>query len=511
MRQLKRNFTVIGAGGPLAEDVQMSPEPPSPARSGGCLPSAQPLPQLPFPLENYKAQDTARQMDPPLQMPPWKRPSRAVTPSRPSKVPQSPHRMLTPRVSWSDIVSHSQESLDEVPRAPGSPRTPVFRIRAPASPPARETWRRRPPSDDEGDGRDKNEGRLQQEFCDIQAIGKGQFSTVYRAKNRVDQCMYAVKKTTQIARGLRQTQLKEVFALANVSMEAEGCPHIVRYYSSWLEDGRLHIQTELCECSLRDRLQERRKKEPSDPRFAEPELTEVLRHVTSGLTVLHGCGFVHLDIKPDNILVSRGGREKGLYKIADLGLAAAAMGTGCDDVSEGDCRYLAKEVLRGCLSSLPKADVFSLGLVLYELASNPKALPCNGPEWQQIREGRLEAELMASLSEPLIALLHRMVHALPEDRPPCEEIIRHPCVAPEDKMQALREENQKSKEEAARSRQLADEYWHEMMLMKRQELLNGTPSVAAIATPARGSAFFGTRGGTPGAPGATALRRGKTS
>ena len=63
----------------------------------------------------------------------------------------------------------------------------------------------------------------------------------------------------------------------------------------------------------------------------------------------HSLQIVHLDIKPDNILV---GRHQGCYKIADLGLAAAAMGTGCDDITEGDCRYLAKEVLRGELRNL---------------------------------------------------------------------------------------------------------------------------------------------------------------
>merc|ERR550537_1506339 len=100
-------------------------------------------------------------------------------------------------------------------------------------------------------------------------------------------------------------------------MEAEGCPHVVRYYSSWLEDGRLHIQTELCECSLRDRLTTRKTEQPSDPRFKEAEILEVLRHVATGLKVLHDLGFVHLDIKPDNILVSRG--DRAVYKIVDLG------------------------------------------------------------------------------------------------------------------------------------------------------------------------------------------------
>eukprot|EP00931_Biecheleriopsis_adriatica_P060695 TRINITY_DN36465_c0_g1_i1.p1 TRINITY_DN36465_c0_g1~~TRINITY_DN36465_c0_g1_i1.p1 ORF type:complete len:497 (+),score=127.35 TRINITY_DN36465_c0_g1_i1:61-1551(+) len=496
MRQLKRNFTVVDGsrgGKPLEEDVPMSPEDGTPARA---------VPRLPLSGDSKE-----NIMELPLQPPPWKQTRLEVTSgltaaSQPSKAPRSPQRMLTPRVSWSDIRGLSQETLDD--SAPRSPRTPVFRIRTPASPPSRSEWRRRPYEEESEAGRDKNEGRLKQEFCDVQAIGKGQFSTVYKARNRVDQCLYAVKKTTQIARGLRQTQLKEVFALANVSMEAAGCPHIVRYYSSWLEDGRLHIQTELCECSLRDSLLQRQKEEPRDPRFKEQEVVEVLRHVAAGLKVLHGLGFVHLDIKPDNILRARG--EKGIYKIADLGLAAAAMGTGCDDISEGDCRYLAKEVLRGHLSDLPKADVFSLGLVIYELCTNPKALPCNGPEWQQLREGNLEVELLPAMAAPLVALLKSMVLFQPEKRPTCEAILQHPSVDPTDAAQAaLEEENRRCRAEAARNRQLADEYWHEMMQMKRQELLSGIPpsvasSIPGVATP------YGTRP-TPVPP----LRRGKTS
>lgn len=469
MRQLKRNFTVV-EGKPLEEDALMSPE--------QCTTPLRPVPRLPV------TGGLNESMDPPLQPPPWKRPS-LLTPARPVKAPASPQRLLMPRVSWSDIVSHSQESLDEGTSAPGSPQTPKFRIRAPASPPPREDWRRREFEDANPEGeRDKNEGRLKQEFDDVQAIGKGQFSTVYRARNRVDQCLYAVKKTTQIARGLRQTQLKEVFALANVSMEAEGCPHVVRYYSSWLEDGRLHIQTELCECSLRDRLVTRKKEQPSDPRFKEAEILEVLRHVATGLKVLHDLGFVHLDIKPDNILLSRG--DKGVYKIADLGLAAAAMGSGCDDISEGDCRYLAKEVLRGQLSDLPKADVFSLGLVLYELGINPKALPCNGPCWQQLREGRLEVEFLTPLAEPVLSLIQQMVHQKPEQRPRCEALLQHQSVVQTDSKQAaLQEENRRCKAEAARNRQLADEYWHEMLQMKRQELLCGAPLSASGTSSAR--------------------------
>jgi len=390
-------------------------------------------------------------------------------------------------------MCHSQENLcDDTPHTPRPPAS-----RRPPSPPQRAPWRRRPPSDDEGAiSEDQNDGRFSREFCGVTVIGKGQFSTVYKAQHRIDQCLYAVKKTTRISRGLRRTQLREVFALANVSMEEEGCPNIVRYYSSWMEDGRLHIQTELCECSLRDRMAQRRQKEPTDPAFGPAEIVKVLQHVDNGLKVLHSCGFVHLDIKPDNILISRNQRENGRYKIADLGLAAAAIGSGCDDISEGDCRYLAKEVLQGNLSDLPKADVFSLGFTLYELATNPKPLPCNGEEWHALREGRLEFDLLSPLGESLVALLQKMIHSVPKDRPSCDEVARHPSVAPEATVEELmrlstieKEKNRQLAAEAERNRQLADTYWQEMMNLKRQELLaSGTGgkeniAVAAVAPP----------------------------
>jgi serine/threonine protein kinase len=334
------------------------------------------------------------------------------------------------------------------------------------------------------EGRDLNEGRFDREFFGVTAIGKGQFSTVYRAQNRIDQCLYAVKKTSKIsARGMHHTELREVFALANVSMEAEACQHIVRYYSSWMEDGRLHIQTELCECSLRDRLAQRRSR--PDPRFEDSEVAEVLRDTSTGLQALHSCGFAHLDVKPDNILVGRHARGKGCYKIADLGLAAAAIGSGCDDICEGDCRYLAKEVLRGDLTDLPRADVFSLGLVCYELATNPKALPCNGEEWHRLRDGHLDTDLIAPLGKQLVTLLVHATAATPSQRPLCEEILRHKSIAPApaDDVQALQEQMRQKDAEAQRSKRLADEYWHEMVSMKRQELLSGCSWTSALPAP----------------------------
>lgn len=493
MRHLKRNFSVVVVQG-----------------SSDAGPAAAPRLPLGAGLKECGL------MDPLLMPPPWKRPSVAAgaaldargslarppstsppsTPRGPATplrrgpatpmVPSTPHKVLTPRVSWSEICMHSQESLDD-PCSP--PHTPMARTqRKPSSPPRRSFCRRRPPSSElRGPaappprgaaavaalgGRDVNEGRFEREFCGVVAIGKGQFSTVFRAQHRIDRCAYAVKKTSKIsAHGLSRTELREVFALANVSSEAEGCRNIVRYYSSWVEDGRLHIQTELCQCSLRDKLTQKLSTHPEDPRFKEPEVSQVLHDTATGLGVLHKCGFAHLDVKPDNILVSSKAHEEGCYKIADLGLAAAAIGSGCDDICEGDCRYLAKEVLRGDLTDLPRADVFSLGVVCYELATNPKALPCNGDDWQRLRDGRLDVGPLAPLGERLATLLARMVACVPAQRPLCREILCHPGIARADDVRALLEQMRQKDAEAERLRRSKDEYYQEMVSLKRKEFL----------------------------------------
>mmetsp|Transcript_74732 Transcript_74732/g.178326 ORF Transcript_74732/g.178326 Transcript_74732/m.178326 type:complete len:469 (+) Transcript_74732:27-1433(+) len=399
-------------------------------------------------------------------------PQSIATPARPCKARRSPrgqpqNRTLVERVSWTLVTSQ------ELRQVPNSPRTPAFRMR-PTSPPSRSEWRRSPEEEP-----DMNEGRLRREFSEIQLIGKGQFSTVYKAQNRVDRCFYAVKKTIQVTRGLRESQLKEALALASVSMEAAACPYIVRYYSSWVEDSRLHIQTELCRCSLRDKLLEHQ--QDSDPRFQEGELIEVLQHVASGLKKLHGLSIVHLDIKPDNILLSRG--EPGYFKIADLGLAAAAIGARCDDITEGDCRYLAKEVLQGDFADLPKADVFSLGLVLYELGTNPNGLPSNGPEWHSLRRS-LEVARLPELSPKLLQLMQDLVQPRKELRPTCEAVLQklqedadfsHPDPV---QVQALQDEARRCREEAMRNRQRADEYWQEILCLKKQELMCGKTGAA---------------------------------
>jgi len=109
--------------------------------------------------------------------------------------------------------------------------------------------------------------------------------------------------------------------------------------------------------TLRDLLQER-------GRLPVPVALSVLEQVLSALAVAHRHGLVHRDVKPENMLISRG----GAVKVADFGLvrAVAEAGTTSDSVILGTVAYLSPEqVATGAADA--RSDVYSAGIVLYEM------------------------------------------------------------------------------------------------------------------------------------------------
>lgn len=73
---------------------------------------------------------------------------------------------------------------------------------------------------------------------------------------------------------------------------------------------------------------------------------------------------MHLDIKPENILIS----NSNIHKLADLGLSRISSLKRGEQLEEGDSRYLAQELLNAPKErkmNLEKADIFSLGITIY--------------------------------------------------------------------------------------------------------------------------------------------------
>lgn len=204
-------------------------------------------------------------------------------------------------------------------------------------------------------------------------VGEGSFGQVFEVRRRIDGWRYAVKRSSRHMKSQadRRNRLKEVYALAAVG----DCPHVVRYYDAWFEDDMLYIVTEFCDQGTLGDAFDR------GERFTEAELLRVMREVGIGLRRFHSLNLAHLDIKPENIY-----KTNEIYKIGDLGLVRKA---DSREVLEGDSRYLSREVLNEDTSNLPKADIFALGMSIYELARGVP-LPSQGEDWNALRDGQIE-------------------------------------------------------------------------------------------------------------------------
>mmetsp|Transcript_23860 Transcript_23860/g.21704 ORF Transcript_23860/g.21704 Transcript_23860/m.21704 type:complete len:366 (+) Transcript_23860:25-1122(+) len=88
--------------------------------------------------------------------------------------------------------------------------------------------------------------RLLTDYEVVHTLGEGHFSVVLKVKHRLDGLIYAIKKIKKSIANNKEKQLilREVHALAYLS---NSCPNIVKYYTSWIDDNILYIQTEICE------------------------------------------------------------------------------------------------------------------------------------------------------------------------------------------------------------------------------------------------------------------------
>jgi len=89
----------------------------------------------------------------------------------------------------------------------------------------------------------------------------------------------------------------------------------------------------------------------------------LIEQIAPTLNFMHERGVLHLDVKPENIYVTR----NGCFKIGDFGMSVAKEFWGKGE-QEGDSMYLAPEVLREGLLG-PSADLFSFGMTLHRLVT----------------------------------------------------------------------------------------------------------------------------------------------
>ncbi len=145
-----------------------------------------------------------------------------------------------------------------------------------------------------------------------------------------------------------------------------------------------------------------------------------------GLGAIHEAGLIHRDIKPSNVLIDVAGR----VHIVDLGIAYAL--SDADDsktpVLAGTIGYMSPEQIRG-EPLTPAADLFSLGVVLYEMAAGRR--PFTGEYEAAVQYAIVHQEpepvssFRADLPEWLSSLIMTLLEKRPENRHDCAETVRN--------------------------------------------------------------------------------------
>ena len=192
-------------------------------------------------------------------------------------------------------------------------------------------------------------------------VGSGGMGEVFRARDRLTGGAVAVKLLHASSRDTERFK-REAQLLAEVSH-----PRIVKYVAHGIAEGsRPYIAMEWLEGEdLAARL--------SRSGLTLHETLTVGRRVAEGLAVLHERGIIHRDIKPSNIFLPSSKFES--LKLLDLGVARllhASRPSTRSGVMVGTPGYMAPEQARGNKEIDARADVFSLGCVMYEcLAGRP--------------------------------------------------------------------------------------------------------------------------------------------
>ena len=248
-------------------------------------------------------------------------------------------------------------------------------------------------------------------------VGSGGMADVYRAKDQLLERTVAVKI-------LHQQYENDKEFIERFQREAKAAarithPNIVNVYDVGIAEGRHYIVMEYVPGRT---LKERIKEEGPVP---AAEALHIARQIAGALAQAHINNLVHCDIKPHNILVM----PDGNVKVADFGIARAVTESTMtyNDNIMGSVHYFSPEQARGTIIT-PKSDVYSLGVVLYEMLTG--RIPFDGNTAVSIARKHLEEEpqplrsLVPNIPPVVEALVTRMMAKDPALRPDSRLLVQ---------------------------------------------------------------------------------------
>lgn len=252
-------------------------------------------------------------------------------------------------------------------------------------------------------------------------LGAGGMGTVYVAEDTRLQVRRAVKILAlpeqippEVAQSLADRMIQEAKAAQALG---EHSHHVVRVFDVGYapERGQPYLVMELLDgITLTDRL--------TKGAMTVGEAVQICLILARALALAHDMGLIHRDLKPDNVMLVRRGDDPAFVKLLDFGLVKMEEGLvkTASGRMMGTLQYMPPEQLKGQTVDA-RADVFSLGAVLYECLSGRRANP--GHTQREIFSVLLDrgviplGDVAPEVPTPLAQLVDRCLALDPDHRP----------------------------------------------------------------------------------------------
>eukprot|EP00744_Colponema_vietnamica_P004231 GILI01006353.1.p1 GENE.GILI01006353.1~~GILI01006353.1.p1 ORF type:complete len:390 (-),score=112.34 GILI01006353.1:122-1291(-) len=298
-----------------------------------------------------------------------------------------------------------------------------------AAPPAVSSPASRPAPGD--DSRSSSAYFNEGEYERIKFLGRGASAICYLVRRTSDGGDCVVKQMCVPVEDMTAKQIKETQTEIRV-LSRLAHPCIITYEKTFEEGGVLHIVTEYADGGtlskrIQDELEAQEEGKP-DAGFNEEEVFDWFAQLALALQYVHSKNILHRDVKSQNVFLTK----DGLVKLGDFGVSRIlSTNTNFASTVVGTPYYLPPELWSGKAYD-GKSDVWSLGCILFELATLKK--PFQGETMPalmfNVMRGKYKAELLANCSARVRTFVEMILVVDRNSRASLNDLITHELLVP---------------------------------------------------------------------------------
>jgi serine/threonine-protein kinase len=262
-------------------------------------------------------------------------------------------------------------------------------------------------------------------------LGSGAMGTVYRGRYPKTGQVVAIKVMAP-GLGTTNSNAADRFERETKILKQLSHPNIVRIFGIGTTHGTRYFAMEYIDGEPLDRVMARR------GRMSWEEIVPLGQQLCGALQHAHEKGIIHRDLKPSNLMIT----TEGVLKLTDFGIAkdmdvTALTSANC---TVGTASYMSPEQCKGERDLTPKSDLYSLGIVLYELLTGRKPFSADNAmemflqhvQGTFARPSKLVMDLPVGLDNLVCGLMAKK----PEDRPFDAQMVANILGSVRDKVEA---------------------------------------------------------------------------